>query len=208
MTTLRRSTMTLFTGAVDADSHRVKIVLAEKGVTADMVTVNPKEPSRDLLDLNPYGTIPTLVDRDLVLYEANIIMEYLDERFPHPPLLPVYPVSRAKCRMMIYRINHDWYPLLPKILAPADKETAAQARKQLRTDLISLAPLFSDMPYFMNEEFSLVDCTLAPLLWRLPILGIELPAQAKAIREYCQRIFNRDSFRTSLSEAEREMTGV
>lgn len=206
MTVLRKSAMTLFADGTDPKSHRIKIVLAEKGVTADIVNINPKELPRDLLDLNPSGILPTLVDRDLVLYEANIIMEYLDERFPHPPLLPVYPVARAKCRMMIYRIDHDWYPLVSQILNPTSKEKTVAARKQLRTDLLSMVPIFSEMPYFLSEEFSLADCAIAPLLWRLPILGIELPAtQAKPIKEYCAKVFKRDSFQASLSEVEREM---
>lgn len=204
MTVVRRSAMTLFAGNADPKSHRVKIVLSEKGVSSDIITVNPRELPVDLLELNPAGILPTLVDRDLVLYESNIIMEYLDERFPHPPLLPVYPVARAKVRMMIYRIDHDWYPLVDQILNNQNKEQVAAARKQLRTDLLNLLPVFSDMPYFLNEEFSLADCAIAPLLWRLSYLGIELP-QAKPIREYCRRIFNRDSFQASLSDKEREM---
>lgn len=205
MSVVRRSVMTLFSGALDARSHKARIVLAEKGVTVDILNVDPKEPPRDLIDINPYGTIPTLIDRDLVLYEANIIMEYLDERFPHPPLLPVYPVARAKCRMMIYRIDRDWYTLMDRILSSQNKEEANQARKELRASLLGLAPVFSDMPFFLSEEFSLVDCCVAPLLWRLPLLGIELPPAAKSIRDYSKKIFRRDAFQASLTEAEREL---
>jgi RNA polymerase-associated protein len=197
--------MTLFSGALDARSHKVRIVLAEKGVTVDIINIDPRDPPRDLIDINPYGTIPTLVDRDLVLYEANIAMEYLDERFPHPPLLPVYPVARAKCRMMIYRIDRDWYSLMDRILSSNNKEEVATARKDLRNSLVGLAPVFADTQFFLSDEFSLVDCCVAPLLWRLPMLGIDLPAAAKPIREYCKKIFRRDAFLASLTDAEREL---
>lgn len=205
MTLIRRSVMTLFSGALDPRSHRVRIVLAEKGVTVDILNTDPSNPSSDLIDVNPNANIPTLIDRDLVLYESNIITEYLDERFPHPPLLPVYPVARAKCRMMIYRIERDWYDLAVAILTNPESEAAAQARKDLRTSLLSVAPIFTESNYFLSDEFSLVDCTVAPLLWRLPLLGIQLPPQAKAIKDYEKRIFKRDAFQVSLTEAEREL---
>lgn len=206
MTVVRRSVMTLFSSALDARSHRVRIVLAEKGVTVDIINIDSQDPPRDLIDINPYGSIPTLVDRDLVLYEPNIIMEYLDERFPHPPLLPVYPVARAKCRMMIYRIDRDWYPLVDRILLSRNEEEITAARKDLKNSFISLMPLFSDTQYFLNDEFSLVDCCVAPLLWRFPLLGINLPANAKPIFEYCKRVFKRDAFQASLTDAERELS--
>jgi len=201
---VKRSVMTLYSGATDIHSHRVRIVLAEKGVTVDILSVNLDEPPEDLIELNPYNTVPTLVDRELVLYQANIIMEYLDERFPHPPLLPVYPVARAKCRLMVHRIEKDWYVLADTIENGKPAE-ADKARKELADNLIGLAPVFGNMPFFLSEEFSLVDCTIAPLLWRLPHFGIELPTQAKAIMAYGKRMFERDSFRASLTEAEREM---
>lgn len=194
--------MTLFSGPLDANSHSVRIVVAAKGITADIIDSNPKEPNQDLIDINPAGNIPTLLDRDLVLYPANVIMEYLDERFPHPPLLPVYPVARAKSRMMIYRIERDLYPLVDAVLNKKDEE---QNRKDLRMSLLGLAPVFADSKFFLSDEFSLVDCTIAPLLWRLPLLDIQLPAQGKPIKEYCQRIFNTDFFQASLTEQEREL---
>src|SRR3990167_9666275 len=153
----KRSIMTLYSSGLDIMSHRVRIVLAEKGVSFDVITVNSNEQLQDLNELNPYGTTPTLVDRELVLYDANIIMEYLDERFPHPPLMPVYPVARAKTRLMIYRIDREWGDLVRKI--ENDKPDVAQnAAKELRNYLIKLAPVFNSLPYFLNEEFSLVDC--------------------------------------------------
>ena len=200
----RRSIMTLFSSPDEPNSHRTRIVLAEKGIEIEIIDVVPGRYPEDLLDLNPYHSLPTLVDRDLVLYDSRVIIEYLDERFPHPPLLPVYPVARAKCRLMVHRIEKDWYMLADTIEngKPAEAE---KARKQLADNLIGLAPVFGNMPFFLSEEFSLVDCTIAPLLWRLPHFDIELPTQAKAIMAYGKRMFERDSFRASLTEAEREM---
>ncbi|MCL5260877.1 MAG: glutathione S-transferase N-terminal domain-containing protein [Gammaproteobacteria bacterium] len=204
MTVLKRSTMTLYSGANDIASHRVRIVLAEKDVTVDILFTDPNNPPEDLLTLNPYNSLPTLVDRDLVLYQVDVIAEYLDERFPHPPLLPVYPIARAKCRLMIHRIDNDWLSLI-SIIQKGKKNEADDARKALRDQLITTAPIFAEMPYFLSEDFTLVDCYLAAILWRLPSFGIELPASAKAIHDYAERIFKRDSFQTSLSEAEREL---
>ncbi len=200
----KRSIMTLYSGAVDILSHRVRIVLAEKGVSADVISVEATEKLEDLLELNPYGTTPTLVDRELVLYDANIIMEYLDERFPHPPLMPVYPVARAKTRLMIYRIDREWSDLVRQIEngKPADVQLAA---KELRNYLVKLAPVFSSSAFFLNEEFSLVDCCIAPILWRLPSWGIALPPEAKAVYKYAERMFARDSFQASLTEAEQDL---
>lgn len=200
----KRSVMTLYSGASDLYSHQVRIVLAEKGVTADIIDTDLANKPEHLLQINPYGTVPTLVDRDLVLYNGNIILEYLDERFPHPPLLPVYPVARAKSRLMIFRIQQDWYDLARR-LQHANATDAKVLRKQLLDSLIGIAPLFSGMPYFLSEEFSLVDCCMAPLLWRLSSWGIEIPAQAKAIHAYTDRLFKRSSFKASLTEREREL---
>lgn len=201
---IKRSIMTLYSGSLDIPSHRVRIVLAEKGIAVDVKYVDPTNPPEDLLTLNPYNILPTLVDRELVLYDTDVISEYLDERFPHPPLLPVYPIARAKCRLMIYRMKKNWLALLPKI-QQGKKREAEEARKQIRNDLTSLTPLFTEMPYFLSEDFSLVDCCLAPMLWRLPSLGVAIPTQAKAIHEYKKRIFSRDSFKSSLSELEQEL---
>ena len=200
---LKRSSITVFCNESCIYSHRVKIVLAEKGVNFDIVYIDPENPSEDFLDLNPYGSLPTLVDRDLMINQSNIIMEYLDERFPHPPLLPVYPVAKAKSRLMIYRIEKDWYSLISKIEAGGDD--VEEAREQFVSQLISLIPVFSEMPYFLSQEFSLVDCTIAPVLWRLQQYGIELPEKAASITEYANRIFARNSFQASLSELEMEI---
>ena len=201
----KRSVMTLFTNKLCPYAHRVRIVLAEKGVVAEFVEVDLDNKSDELLDLNPYGTVPTLVDRDLVLYQSNIILEYLEERFPHPPLMPVYPVARARNRLMMNRVDRDWYSLMRRILGD-DKVEIDVARKELSDSLISVAPVFADSPYFLSEEFTLVDCSLAALLWRLPLLGIELPeSSAKPVLNYMDRLFSRESFQASLSDAEREI---
>ena len=201
---MKRSIMTLYSGATDIYSHQVRIVLAEKAVTVDIVDVNDEQPNRELMEYNPYNSVPTLVDRDLILYQPNVIMEYLDERFPHPPLLPVYPVARAKSRLMIYRIERDWYQMYLRMIG-SDPIAAATARKDLTDSLLSLIPVFSEMPYFLSEEFSMVDCVLAPLLWRLPKLQIKLPKRAQPIVEYMDKLFARETFQASLSELEREM---
>jgi RNA polymerase-associated protein len=196
--------MTLFSDPACIHSHRVRIVLAEKGINFEIVNLVTEERPEDLLELNPYGNAPTLVDRDLVLYNSQVIMEYLDERFPHPPLMPVDPVSRARSRLMLYRVERDWYVLADEILEGSEK-AAAKARKELRESLISVAPVFSQQPFFLSEECSLVDCAIIPLLWRLPLYKIELPPQGKDILDYANRTFKRSAFIESLSEAEKEM---
>ena len=200
----KRSVMTMYSDARSAYSHRVRMVLAEKNITVEIVDVDPLNPDEDLLDLNPYGNLPTLVDRDLVLYESGIIMQYLDERFPHPPLLPVDPVSRARSRQLMYRVDLDWYLKAGRIRAQSES-TAAEARKQLSESLLASNVVFAAKPFFMCDEISLVDCCIVPLLWRLPMLGVELPPQADAVQEYMDRMFARPSFRASLTELEREM---
>ncbi len=198
----KRTIMSLFSDIDDVYSHQVRIVLAEKGVNVEIIPGKQGEPGADLLALNPYGTIPTLIDRELVLYEARIIMEYLDERFPHPPLLPVYPVARAETRKMMHRVEQDWYSLMNYIL---QDNNAEEARATLFESLTSIDPVFSDKNYFLSDEFSLLDCALAPLLWRLPKLGIDLAPQYKGLHAYMQRVFKRDSFQSSLTDAEREI---
>src|SRR5690554_6472579 len=190
----KRSSMTFFSDPASHYSHRVRIVLAEKGVTVDIVDVDPDNPPAKLADLNPYNALPTLVDRDLVLYEPNIMMEYLDERFPHPPLLPVYPVARANSR------------LVDQILAQPTGKAADAARKELKESLLATGPLFAEMPFFLSEEFTIVDCCIAPILWRLPALGIEMnEKQAKPLQKYMDSIFAREGFKASLSDLEEDI---
>lgn len=199
----KRSVMTMYSDAGSPYSHRVRLVLAEKNITVDIVDTDPVNISDDIMDLNPYGTLPTLVDRDLVLYDSRIIMEYLDERFPHPPLLPVDPVSRATSRLFMHRVDQDWYTLVDKILRGG--KPATRARKELRESLSVTAPVFAARPFFMSDVFTLVDCSIAPLFWRLPALGVELPPEASPLEEYAQRLFERESFQRSMTESEREM---
>ncbi len=204
----KRSIMTLYSLPLDVYSHRVRIALAEKGVAVDIINVNPERLPEDFIELNPYNTLPTLVDRDLVLYEPNIIIEYLDERFPHPPLLPVYPVSRAKSRLMIHRIDQDWYSLMHGIEQATDEAGADSQRQRLAESISSIAPVFASQPFFLSDEFSLVDCCLAPLFWRFPHFDIKLTGKAaKIIDEYSQRIFSRDTFKASLTEPETDLRG-
>jgi RNA polymerase-associated protein len=199
----KRPVMTLFSGENCMYSHQVRIVLAEKGVSVDIHLAEKDNLPEALHEINPYGTVPTLIDRELGLYEANIIMEYLDERFPHPPLMPVYPVMRGRSRLMMHRIENDWYSLAKDIANGNDVE---KARRELTEGLLAIAPIFGEAPYFMSEEFSLIDCYLAPLLWRLPELGIELNGQgSKELKDYMMRLFERESFQASLTEAEREI---
>ncbi|AKF49970.1 MULTISPECIES: glutathione S-transferase N-terminal domain-containing protein [Pseudomonas] len=195
-----------YSDPADHYSHRVRIVLAEKGVSAEIIEVVAGRHPPQLIEVNPYGSVPTLVDRDLALYESTVVMEYLDERYPHPPLLPVYPVARANSRLLIHRIQRDWCGLVDLILDTRSKEPArVQARKELRESLAGVSPLFAEKAFFMSDELSLVDCCLLPILWRLPILGIELPRPAKPLLDYMERQFAREAFQTSLSDAEREM---
>jgi RNA polymerase-associated protein len=204
--TNKRSVMTLYSGSNDPYSHRARIVLAEKGVTFDLYEVDVDSQVDALVEINPYNTVPTLVDRDLVLYESEIIMEYLDERFPHPPLMPVYPVARARSRLLFHRVNRDWYTLMNKILARhSDPVTVEESRKALQESMMSVVPMFKEMPFFMSEEFSLVDCAIAPLLWRLKYMGITLPPEGKLLHEYGKRLFSREAFQVSLTDAERAL---
>lgn len=204
----KRSSMIFYSDGRSQYSHRVRIVLAEKGVTVETVNVDPANTPEDLTSLNPYNSLPTLVDRDLVLYEANIMMEYLDERFPHPPLFPVYPVARAQSRLWMYRIQRDWCATVDDL--SAGKGSVGQQdrmRGELRESLVSIAPIFAEKPYFMSDEFSVVDCCVTAILWRLPSLGIDLGnhKSVQPLLEYRARLFARDSVRMSLSDQEKEM---
>ncbi|AZC20614.1 MULTISPECIES: glutathione S-transferase N-terminal domain-containing protein [Pseudomonas] len=195
-----------YSDPADHYSHRVRIVLAEKGVSAEIISVEAGRQPPKLIEVNPYGSLPTLVDRDLALWESSVVMEYLDERYPHPPLLPVYPVARANSRLLMHRIQRDWCGHVDLILDSRTKDAVrAQARKELRESLTGVSPLFADKPFFLSEEQSLVDCCLLPILWRLPVLGIELPRQAKPLLDYMERQFAREAFQASLSGVERDM---
>lgn len=203
--TARRTGMVLYSEADEMDCHQVRIVLAEKGIAYELVEIKAGQVPEDVHEVNPYGTLPTLVDRDVAVFQANLINDYLDERFPHPALMPVYPAARANNRLLRYRIERDWYALARAILTGAS--TSQAARRDLREGLLAMAPLFQENTYFLSEEFSLVDCCLAALLWRLPKLGIELSgAGSKAVLAYMGRVFERDAFQLSLTAKERERT--
>jgi RNA polymerase-associated protein len=196
--------MTLFSSPDSVYSHRARIVLAEKDIQAVIQQINGGQEAEDLYDLNPYGSLPTLVDRDLALYDSRVIVEYLDERFPHPPMMPVDPVSRAHARLALYRVETDWYTLLGD-LETGDKSRRDKARNALRDSISAAADVFAARPFFLSEEFSMADAWIAPILWRLPHWGVKLPKQASAVEAYAERIFAREGFRRSLSEAERAL---
>jgi len=196
--------MNLYTSASSIQCHRTRIVLNEKDIVHEVIQVDPKKLPEDLIDLNPYGSLPTLVDRDLVLYNSRVIMEYLEERFPHPPLMPVGPVQRAQTRLALFQVENDWYPLV-EIIETKGEKAVVKAKKDLTESIASVAEIFSAMPYFLSEDFTLVDASIAPILWRLRHYGIELPKEAKAINSYADRLFEREGFVLSLTEAEREL---
>jgi RNA polymerase-associated protein len=198
--------MTLFSAPDEPASHRTRIVLAEKDVEIEIVSVTPGRFPEDLLDLNPDHSLPTLVDRDLVLYDSRIIIEYLDERFPHPPLMPVDPVSRAQFRLALHRIERDWYGLAKQLdkLGP-DASDAPRLRGELRDLIVQTGDFVRNKPYFVSDEISLVDVTIAPILWRLPRYRIDLPKEATPLLKYANLLFSRPAFRLSLSAQEREM---
>jgi stringent starvation protein A len=200
----RRSVMVLYSDTLTPIGHAVRIVLAEKDINVEINYIAEDQRPEELNDLNPYNTVLTLIDRDLVLYDAEIIMEYLDERFPHPPLMPVDPVSRASNRQVRFRLMTDLYSLLDD-LEGDDENAAANARKSLRDHLTAIAPAFTQKPYFMSDEYSLIDCLLAPLLWRIDHYGVKLPASAKILTQYSETLFEREAFKTSLSEPESEL---
>lgn len=200
----RRSIMTLYSGTDCVLSHACRIVLQEKDIECELVFTDPLDTCQELAEFNPYYETPTLVDRDLILYDPFIINEYLDERLPHPPLMPVDPVSRAKQRLMIMRLKRDWFDSV--IALQADKKDKA-AHKVIRDGLIAISPLFEEQNYAMGDDYSLVDVILAPILWRLPTLNIVLPKQAQAVEEYAERLFARQAFQDSLSDTERDLRG-
>lgn len=200
-----RSTMALYSSDRSIHCHRVRFVLAEKGINVDIINISDNESaSADLAELNPYNETPTLVDRDLLLHNAGVINDYLDERYPHPPLMPVDPVSRARLRLIHHRVIRDWYPMADKI-ENAEPAEADKVRQQLTESIVSANDLFKHSDFVLGDELSLVDCTLAPLFWRLPVYGINLGKPGATVQGYIQRLISRRSFKVSLTRAEREM---
>lgn len=197
-----RNTLTLFSALDCVVCHRIRMVLAAKGVTYDLVPVDPLNPPEELRQINPYHSVPTLVERDLVLYSASVVSEYLDERYPHPPLMPVDPLSRARLRLATLRLEHDWVPQVQAIQA-GNRPQVDAARKRLRELLMDALPAFKASKFFLNTEMSLADCAVAPIIWRLPKLGVSLPKDAKAIEDYGARLFRSSGFARSLTSEER-----
>jgi len=197
--------MILYSSPTAFQSHRTRLVLAEKNINIEVISVEGPEMPEDLVDLNPYHSVPTLVDRDLVLYDSRVIVEYLDERFPHPPLMPVDPVTRAQFRLALYRIERDWYSVAEEMDETSDSKKLTKLRKMLKESILSSADIFSARRFFLSDEFSLVDCSIAPLLWRLTAYGVELGESASSLRKYMDDVFSRRSFQESLTELEHEM---
>lgn len=203
----RRSVMVLYSDSTSPAGHCVRLVLGEKDINVEINYVEDGERPEALIEINPYNSVLTLIDRDLVLYDAQIIMEYLDERFPHPPLLPVDPVTRAGNRQLRFRVLKDLYSLIDDIES-SDSAKSSNAQKNMKDNLTAIAPAFMQKPYFMSDEYTLVDCCMAPLLWRLSKYGVKLPASASPVEQYADRLFERDAFQSSISEAEKEMRGL
>ena len=197
-----RNALTLFSSPDCVVCHRVRLVLAAKGVTYELVPVDTANPPEDLLDLNPYHSVPTLVDRDLVLYAASVVSEYLDERYPHPPLMPVDPLSRARLRLAMLQVERDWVPQVQAIQS-GSRLQAETARKRLKEQLLGSLPVFKAARFFLNPEMSLADCAVAPIIYRLPALDIVLPKEAKVIEDYGQRIFRNPGFLRSMTPEEK-----
>ncbi len=205
-----RTSMALFSDPLDHYSHRVRIVMREKGVTSEIIDTDSKNLNPEILEVSPYEELPVLVDRDVCLYDSVILMEYLDERFPHPPLLPVYPVSRAHIRLFIQRIQRDWCGIFDTLIEGVPEAKAKKMRTQLKSQILGMSPILKEKDYFMSDEFSLVDCCIAPILWRLPLIGVDLQKdnKTKPIYEYMQRVFTKPCFVDSLSELEKEIRNL
>lgn len=202
--TNRRSVMTLFADPKDLQGHSVRLVLMEKDINVEINYVTDENKPEDLNTLNPYGKLLTLIDRDLVLYDSQIMMEYLDERYPHPPLMPVDPVARAANRQLRYRISQDLFPLAFDI-ENGDDLLMEKSKKLLRDNLLILSPIFDQFKYFMSDEFSLVDLCMSTILWRLEHWDIRLGLSGKQLTKYGEQIFEMETFQNSLSDFEREM---
>ena len=201
-----RNALTLYTTADGIQCHRARLVLAAKGVSYERVLVDPAKPPQDLIDLNPYATTPTLIDRDLTLFDTAVVCEYIDERYPHPPLMPIDPQSRARLRVAAVRIEKDWLPEVDAICAGG--RLADAARKRLREQLLSTVPLFKASRFFLNPEMSLADCLVAPVIWRLSWLQVDLGAEGKPIIDYGERLFHSQGFARSMTEQEKAMRQI
>ena len=201
----RRSMMGLFSGNTCIRSHQVRFVLREKGISTDIENIDGKKIPEDLIALNPYASIPTLTDRELVIYDSRVIIEYLDERYPHPPLMPVSPVDRAKIRLVLASLDADIVSSAIDLDGALGTKNENSLRKKLKSMLNASLDLFSANKYFLNDELTVIDCVLAPILWRLDYFGVKLAKEQKPIATYMERVFARETFQMSLSEDEEEM---
>jgi len=203
----KRSSMVLFHNEIGHQSHKVRIVLSEKGISADLEPLDPENLPKEILEVNPKGFLPLLIDRELALYKSQLIVEYLDERFPHPPLLPVYPVERAQTRLILHRIEEEWTHHV-NILEGVSANTAKKnsSRKELKKNITNSMMLFDGSEYFRSEEFSVLDATIIPILIRLKFLGIDIPniKSTKNMHEYLERMVDNDFVQESLTLRERE----
>jgi len=203
----KRSSMVLFHDEIGHQSHKVRIVLSEKGISAELEALDPENLPKEILEVNPKGFLPLLLDRELALYKSQLIVEYLDERFPHPPLLPVYPVSRAQTRLILHRIEEEWTHHLD-ILEDISSTTAKKntSRKELKKNITNSMMLFDGSEYFRSDEFSILDATIIPILVRLKFLGVDIPnnKSTKNMHEYTERMVENELVQNSLTLREKE----
>ncbi|BCB25490.1 stringent starvation protein A [Sulfurimicrobium lacus] len=196
--------MTLYSGTTCPFSQRCRIVLFEKGMDFQIIDVDLQNKPEDLAVMNPYNQVPVLVERDLILHESNIINEYIDERFPHPQLMPADPVMRARARLFLYRFEQELFAHIADIVK-GNQKAADKARTIIRDNLTQLAPIFSKQKHMLGDEFSMLDVAIAPLLWRLDFYGIELPKQAAPLLKYAERIFSRPAYIEAMTPSEKAM---
>ncbi|MCB5190291.1 glutathione S-transferase N-terminal domain-containing protein [Methylobacillus arboreus] len=196
--------MTLYSGTTCPYSHRCRIVLFEKGMDFQVIDVDMANKPEDLAVINPHNTVPVLVERDLVLEQANIINEYIDERFPHPQLMPADPVMRARARLFLHNFEDQLFSHIDDIES-GNAKAADKARATIRDNLTQIVPLFSRQEYILGDEFSMLDVAIAPLLWRLGHYGIELPKQAAPLLKYAERIFSRPAYIEAMTPSEKAM---
>ena len=193
--------MTLFSGRDCPYSHAARIVLREKDVECEYRFLDGPRQLESLAEFNPYLETPTLLDREVVLYDAGLICEYLDERLPHPPLMAVDPVGRSRIRLLIHRLRRDWIDAVKKLGGRNDRLSKTN-RTLIRDGLISISPIFREQEYLIGNDYTMADSFIAPLLWRLPAMGIKLPKPAAPLQEYAERLFQRSAFVESLTEVE------
>ncbi|MDY0014085.1 MAG: glutathione S-transferase N-terminal domain-containing protein [Rhodocyclaceae bacterium] len=195
--------MNLYSGTTDPFSHRCRIVLFEKGMDFQVIDVDLYNKPEDVAVINPYNRVPVLVDRDLILYESNIINEYIDERFPHPQLMPPDPIMRARARQLLHTFELELFAHIPAL--EQNQKGADVARAHVRDHLTQLAPILAKQKFLLGDEFSMLDVAVAPLLWRLEHYGIELPKAAAPLMKYAERIFSRQGFIDALTPSEKVM---